>query len=352
MNKFLDSFFASEVLTDAVKKDIREGIEALLAEKVEQTEKDVRAQIAEEYKRDMSRLIEAMDQKLDEGMTRYVKETLAERNQAKALAAKAAKAIAEANTRANKRMNVALEKLSERVSARLEAELKPIYEDRELERAANMRKLKEADVREEERKQKFIENGAAVLEKIVESKLANFITSIKTDLDYARENDFGRKIFEAFSDMFENDFMKRDTLVNKLKSKLDETKKSLKEHKERSASEVKKLSETARKESAAHRKLRETVARTQKINKLTESLTGSARAQMRQLLETAATDKLEDTFKRYRSVVTEGKVIRTDKRSKLSEGTLKTGRNEANFEPRGDEPEDIDVARLRRTLGR
>ena len=356
MEEFLKSILASDMLTEDAKAEIQTSLEALIESARNEAQSEVRTELAEQYQADINRLVSAMDKKINESLSVHLKDVLVEKKQAETMKLKASRAIAEAETRAKKRTKKVLEAFSKRIDDRLKAELTPLHEDRELERSAVVRKLKELEVRDVQRKERFVTNGSKVLESVIDDQLKTFMGRIRNDLEFAKKNDFGRKIFEAFSDEFELSFMNRDSHLAKISKQLatNERKSQFNEGK------LKKANADLKKRLLAERKermnLQETAKRTKIIEGLIKPLTGSTRNHMKSLLEGTSTPKLKSTFERYRGIVSEKsgasrrRKTLSESRNGLSKSKLHEGRK-STVNNKTTEDVDEDILALRRRLG-
>ena len=78
-----------------------------------------------------------------------------------------------------------------------------------------------------ETKREFIEKASAKLAGIVETTLSTEISTLKEDIQVAKENMFGRKIFETFAAEFMGSHLSEGTEVSKLNSELENVKAQL-----------------------------------------------------------------------------------------------------------------------------
>lgn len=151
------------------------------------------------------------------------------------------------------------------------------FRDHEVEQASKIVEMRQA-VAEAAAKQ--LDTLVDRLDVFLEERLKSEFSELQEDLQLARENDLGRKIFEAFRSDFETNFVDSESVQAKLNAaqgKLAESK-----------AEIKRLKEA---QSAA---LRES-----KLSQVLQPLTGVAREQMSLILKSVETDKLEESYKRY-----------------------------------------------------
>jgi len=118
------------------------------------------------------------------------------------------------------------------------------------------------------------------IDAFLEIRLSEEIEELKEDLEEARQNTFGRKVFEAFVGEFGKSFIDESSVMGKL---------AVTEQKLREAE--KKLEEQATAASVA--------ARQQKMAEILAPLSGSKREQMELILKNVETDKLQESFNKF-----------------------------------------------------
>lgn len=136
-----------------------------------------------------------------------------------------------------------------------------------------------------EEKHKMAGEVAAELDQLVdkidaffEMQLAKEIDELKEDLELVKQNEFGRRIFEAFVNEYSKNYVDEDAIQSKLsvtESKLSDAEKRLAESEE----QINKM-------------LRES-----KMEKILSPLTGKKREQMAMVLKNVDTSRLEESYK-------------------------------------------------------
>ena len=141
----------------------------------------------------------------------------------------------------------------------------------------------------------FISKASKLIENIVEKEMRKELQQLKEDIKVARENDFGRRIFEAFACEFMGSYLMEGSQLKKLSDKLKETDKhlnSLKEKLEEKNLQLMKMKKDTE-------MLKESLNREKTINELLAPLSGKHRKIMKNLLEDVKTEKLQDYFKKF-----------------------------------------------------
>jgi hypothetical protein len=176
-----------------------------------------------------------------------------------------------------------------------------------------------------ETKREFIAKSAEKIEGILENTIKNELTTLREDIKTAKENTFGRKIFETFAAEFMSSYLNEGTEVAKLNKAMDELQVKLDESEAKIAEKEVELKESARdarvKADIAERKavMQEMMA---PLNKQQKEIMGA-------LLESTTTDKLQNAFNKYLPSVLKEDAKKPEKKV-LSESSKEvTGNKEA-----------------------
>ena len=145
----------------------------------------------------------------------------------------------------------------------------------------------------------------------------------------ARENMFGRRLFEAFAGEFAVTHLNENKEVAKMKAELDRKEQQLQEAK----TIMEKTSMLVESKEKEIRIIKESQDRKAKLNDLVKPLNEEKSTIMRELLENVQTEKLQTAFEKYlpavlnntsvkksaaKAVITEGTVVTGDKAAKVS----------------------------------
>lgn len=355
-NQFLSKLLESEILDEDTKVQVKEAFEqAITAAKEE-----AKDELSERYERDRARLVEALHSMVSDRLDAELGEFAQDHKAARKMAAKAAKAISEADARATAKLKKQAAVLEAMVSDRLDAELTELHEDRQTERSAVVKQLKETKAKAAEDREKFIKKSARVLETIVSENLNAKLEELHEDIVAARRNDFGRKVFEAFAAEWKVSFLNENAEVRKLENKITELSKEVAATKQARIAESKKLKARAVRAEAEANALKESTKRKEVTKELLSRLDNPAdQAQMKVFLESAKTSDLRSTFRKYLPEVlseSRGKTGGARKRAPINESktngrmTLKTGSKKARI-VENNQQIDPDIANLKRLSG-
>ena len=345
----LDAFkqlVESGVMTEETKSVVEAAFTTKIQENREQVTAELREEFAQKYAHDKGVMVEAIDKMLSDRLVAEMTELHEDK-----------KALAEAKVQYQQRIAEDAKKLEGFVIKQLGRELAEFQGDRKKvsenfakleqfvvhalskeisEFAADKKDLAETKVklvREAknkfaEIKQSFIQRSAKVVENTVTRKLTSEIKQLKEDIDGARNNDFGRKIYEAFAQEFAGSFLNEKSETSKLLKIIDKKNQELAEA-QQVVAEKAQLVESTQREIRVTKDLMERKA---VMNELLGPLDASKREIMNDLLESVQTKKLNEAFDKYLPAVMEGQKKPVARKTMLSEGTEVTGNRESKPE--------------------
>ena len=345
----LDAFkqlVESGVMTEETTQVVEAALTAKIQENREQVTAELREEFAQKYAHDKGVMVEAIDKMLSDRLVAEMTELHEDK-----------KALAEAKVQYQQRISEDAKKLEGFVIKQLGRELAEFQGDRkkvsenfakleqfvvhalskEISEFATDKKdlaetkvklVREAKSKFAEIKQNFIQRSSKVVENAVTKKLTSEIKQLKEDIDGARNNDFGRKIYEAFAQEFAGSFLNEKSETSKLLKIIDK-----KNHELAEAQQV--VAEKAQLVESTQREIRVTkdlMERKAVMGELLGPLDASKREIMNDLLESVQTKKLNEAFDKYLPAVMEGQKKPVARKTMLSEGTEVTGNRESKPE--------------------
>ncbi len=312
MDEILKKLFETNVLSAEVKAELEQAFkkqvdDAVTAAKAN-AEADVRAQLTEQWVTERDALVEAIDSKVGDFLDSELSELREDIERFRDLEAEHAEKLVEAKSQMAGELKNDLKELVEKIDSFLEIRI-----------AAEMEELRE-------------------------------------DLDEVKKNDFGRRVFEAFSEEFTRFVDADDTeaSVAELSKRLEETVSALEESEKKVA----------------------TMERNEKIKQVLSPLKNRSRDIMEAILKNVDTDQLDSAYKTFigrvlresdgatgsekeGSVLAEGASKKSEKTKKqIDESVVRTGDTEVVTE--GDtKPEtktvnpalEAELARIRKVAG-
>lgn len=349
MKKFADILAEGTTLSEEARVQIQEAWEAKLTEAREELTAELREEFAQKFEHDKSIMVESMDKFLNDKVHAEIaefaedKKALAEeRVKYKARVAEHVKVLEKFITdilvkevkelredRKAAKLNV--HKLENFVLKQLAEEVREFHGDKKALAEQRVKIVREGKQELAETKQTFVKKAAAIIEENINKTLRTEIESFRADIKTARENDFGRRIFESFVGEYMTSHLNESSEVKKLQGEMAELSKKLDEALVRNAEQKQLTESTERKLAAATDRLN----RDKKLNELLAPMGKSQREVMGELLQTVKTEKLDEAFKKYLPAVLNEKTETQTVRKTLAESkgdvrTAKTGDKRAN----------------------
>lgn len=353
----------SNLITEEIGKELSEAWETKITEAREQVRAELREEFAQRYEHDKTVMVEALDRMVTEGLTAEVQAVADER-----------RALAEDRVKFQARMKESATKFNDFLVKKLAEEITELRQDRRMhtegvqklenfvvhalareiqEFAADKRDVVETKVRLvrearsklESLKARFIRESAQKMSQSVSRHLKAELTQLQEDIRVARENNFGRRIFEAYAAEFGATHLNENAEVRRLNGLLAD--------KNRKLAEAIKLSERAKQlVESKEREIRMTREHNERRDLMTELLAPLNREKadvMRNLLENVQTTRLKSAFEKYLPAVLEDRSVKANR--VITEAiTAVTGDKEVPNQP-GDSDAKSNVIDLKRLAG-
>ena len=328
MLEAIKSLVDSGIINEATRDSITEAWDAKLIETKEEVRAELREEFAGRYKHDKSVMVETIDKMVTESLTIELKEftddkralaadRVAFKKQMKEAAKKFEKFVSHklaeeiAEFRGDRKVQKeATKRLEKFVIGQLAEEITEFSQDKKAVIETKVRLVSEAKAKLAQIEKKFIGKAARLVKETVSSTLGSEMTALKEDITSARENMFGRKLFEAFAAEYTLTHLNENGEIAKLRKAVTQRDSVIKESRVKSV-ESKKLLESSKRET---RVIKETTARAKKIDNLVKTLNGDKASTMRDLLESVQTPRLDGAFEKYLpAVLTNGSIKKSKK---------------------------------------
>ena len=303
----------SGIINEETQTAITEAWESKLNEARETIRAELREEFAGRYEHDKNQMVEALDKMVTESLTAELKE-FAEEKQALAedrvkfkknmienagkfndfMVGKLAEEIKELRTD-RKTQTEAIEKLEKFVIHALAEEIKEFEQDKKAVVETKVKLVAEAKTKLAELQSKFIKRSADLVKETVTKNLGSELTQLKEDIQTARENMFGRRLFEAFANEFAVTHLNENTEIAKLNAIISEKEEMIAESK-KAIAEKEALVESKNREV---RVIKESVERKEKLDGLLKTLNKEKAEVMSSLLESVQTDRLQTAYEKY-----------------------------------------------------
>ena len=340
MLDIVKQLFENNVISEEIKSEIESAWQTKIQENRDEVTATLREEFAQKYEHDKGVMVEAIDKMISDRLQGELEELAEDRNQ-----------LVEAKAKYAKKMKDDAKKMESFVLSRLAGELSELHEDRKSV-AENFAKLetfivnalakeiaefhtdkkdlaetkvklvREAKAKFEQVKSDFVKKATKVVEATVTNKLASEMSQLKEDIEVARKNDFGRRIFEAYASEYASSHLNEKSETSKLLRVVREKEAALAEAK-KAIDDKQSVVESKDREI---RIMKDTVQRREIMSELLSPLAGEKKTVMSELLESVQTEKLRGAFDKYLPAVMAGEA---PKKKALTEGKEVTGNKEA-----------------------
>ena len=357
----LKTLFENDVVSDEVRRELEEAWDSKIKENKLAATAELREEFAQKYEHDKSTMVEAIDSLISERLSEELTEFADDRKQLAEAKAKYGVAMRQNATvlkgfvmeslkkevtelhEEQKVMANNFSKLEEFIVDALANEISEFHEDKKDLAETKVKLIKNAKTHLNTVKENFVQRSAKLVSTTVDKALRGEITALKEDIDTARKNDFGRKLFEAFANEYQGSYLNEKSETSKLLNVVNVKDKQLAEAKA-FAVKAKKIVEA---QEIEKKQLIETAKRSEIMHSLVAPLSNQQQGIMKDLLESVQTNRLQSQFEKYLPTVIDGDAPEKAKKAKLTEGTEITGNRETVQTSKSvDESNVIDIKRL------
>ena len=349
MTKQIEELLENEVLGPDVKAALQEAFEA----KVKQTEAKLHEDYAARYASDKHQLVEAMDSMLNDAIKSELEEFAEDRSALIAQKAKLSKETLSAKKLAENKVSGHIKLLNTFIGRQLKSELREFTQDRKTLDAQRKKMVKEVEaIRESAKKQtrdrisklegfvvsklseeiaefetdkkalieqraklaaegkkninetrsSFIKTATKTLDRTLNEVVRNELVQWRADIKLARENNFGRRIFEAVAAEYMASYLSEGTEVKKLQKQLAESHKRIDE----AAKQIKSKQKLVESASTQIKAANDRATRMELLNEMLTPLNRDKKAVMEEMLREIKTTNLREAYNRYLPTVMNG----------------------------------------------
>jgi hypothetical protein len=359
MLDIVKQLFENNVISEEIKSEIEAAWQSRIQENREQVTAQLREEFAQKYEHDKSALVEAVESMLADRLQAELGELAEDRQgliDARARYAEKMtsdsvamesfvlnnlrKEIAELHDD-RKRVAANVAQLESFIVDSLAKEIAEFHADKKDLAETKVRLVRESRAKFEQVKKDFIVRSAKIIEETVAKGLRSEMIQLREDIEAARKNDFGRRIFESFASEYAashlNEKLETAKLLKVVAQKQNEIEEAAK-----IVADAQKLVES---KNAELRVAKDMATRKEVMSELLGPLTGDKRKVMSELLESVQTDKLRNAFDKYLPAVMNGGA--PVKKTTLTEATEVTGNKQAQTSDGEEKTAEIfDIRRL------
>ena len=344
MPKSINEILGNDVLNEDIKRELSEAFDARIAEEREELTAVLREEFATRYENDKAQIVDAMDTMLKEAIKTELEEFAQDKAKLAEERVRYKKSI-KSHTKMietfvndvltkeirelrgdRKTQKVNFGKLEEFVLKQLSRELNEFHEDKRALAEQKVKLVREGKKAIQEAKKAFVRKSAERIHKLVESTMRKELVSLREDIQTAKENEFGRKIFETFASEFMTNTLSENTQVAKLAKNIVKLKSELAESNKTINKTNKALLEAKREVNIVKDKTKRKAI----MSEMLDPLNKSQKDLMGTLLESVKTSQLQDAYKKYLPSVLNEDDRTTTKKTRLTE-------NKSNKNVTGDE---------------
>jgi hypothetical protein len=360
MLDIVKQLFENNVISEEVKSEIETAWQGRIQENRDQVTAELREEFAQKYEHDKSAMVEAVESMLTDRLQAELVE-LAEDRQGliEARAKYAAKMQSDSKTMESFILNNLKKELAELHEDRqkvannvanlesfivdaLAKEIAEFHADKKDLAETKVKLVRESRAKFDAIKKEFVARSAQLVSETVSKGLKVEMVQLREDIDAARRNDFGRRIFESFASEYAASHLNEKSETAKLLKAVQVKEQELEEA-AKIVAETQKLVESRE---AELRIAKDISARKEVMSELLNPLSGDKKVIMRELLESVQTDKLRNAFDKYIPSVMNGNA---PVKQALTEGKEITGNKQA--QSIGSEEKTAEIFDIRRLAG-
>ena len=352
----------SGIINEETQASLNEAWESKLTEARETIRAELREEFAGRYEHDKNVMVEALDKMVTEQLSAELNE-FAEEKKALAedrvkfkthmiesagkfndfLVTKLAEEIKELRSD-RKTQTEAVAKLEKFVIHALAEEIKEFDQDKKAVVETKVKLVAEAKQKLAELQGQFVKRSATLVKEAVANNLGSELAQLKEDIQTARENMFGRRLFEAFASEFAVTHLSENKEFAKLKAEL-ETKDQVIAESQKAIAEKEALVESKNREVKV---ITESITRKEKLAELFKPLNKEIADVMSSLLEGVQTERLQAAYEKYLPAVLNNSSVKKAEKPVLAESRVEvTGDKSA----KDDADANNNVIEIRRLAG-
>ena len=228
----------SGIINEDTRAAISEAWDTQLSEAKEQVRSELREEFSRRYDHDKSVMIEALDKLVTTTLSAELLEFSEDKRALSEERVQFKQFIRESSEKFNDFLvsklteeinelrkdrtiqKEATNKLEQFVIKQLAGEIKDFAKDRKEVVETKVRLVAEGRKKIAEMQKKFIARSAKLVQESISQNLTHEVTQLKEDIQLARENMFGRRLFEAFASEFTLTHLNENKEINKLRAVL------------------------------------------------------------------------------------------------------------------------------------
>lgn len=334
-----------KMLNDVVRKELSEfsqDKQAVAAKKVQLTQAVSEAKST--YNKKLAQHVKMMEQFMQGEIRKEITEFKADRKQLAVQRKSMATELLESKKNAQAALEAKIGKLENFVLQQLSEEISEFQSDKKALVEQRVKLASEAKRKLDETQRSFVNRATTVVDKTLNEVIKRELVQWRDDIKIARENNFGRKIFEAVAAEFMTSYLAEGTQVKKLSDQLKTQQAALAEA-QKAIHEKENLLESVRAQSRA---AQAQLQRAQVLNELLNPLARDKKKIMESLLEDVKTTHLKESYHRYLPAVLNQNALAAPKavQAKPSRAVAHSGDRVSLVETQQNPTEDRDLQNI------
>lgn len=288
------------MLNNVIRKELEEFDQdkrSVAAQKVKLAEANRKAQAV--YNQKLAKNVAMMESFMLKNIAAELTEFQADRKQLSEQRAQMAQELNESRAHAQQTFQDRVTKLESFVLKQLSEEIAEFVGDKKALVEQRVKLASQAKAKLAETRANFVNRATTVVDKTLNEVIRKNLVEWRDDIKTARENNFGRKIFESVAAEYMSSYLSEGTATKKLQKQLTAMSRQLQEAQAQITTGT-QLLETERKAASI---ARERAQRVVVLNELLSPLRGDKRAVMENLLSDVKTAHLKESFHRYMPTV-------------------------------------------------
>jgi len=320
MQDFVQQLLENDVISEEMKSEIESAWQSKIQENRELVTQELREEFAQKYEHDKTAMVEAVEEMLADRLQAELGEFAEDRQ---GLIEARASYIQKMKNDAVTMESFVLQNLKKELAelhedrqavannvAKLESfivdtlakEIAEFHADKQDLAETKVRLVKESKEKFESVKKEFLKRSVKVVENTITNGLRTEMTQLKEDIETARQNDFGRRIFESFASEYATSHLNEKSETAKLLKVVAKKQQELEE----AAQIVAEAKQEVESRENDIKRITESQKRAEVMGELLGPLGKDKREVMTELLESVQTDKLQKAFDKYLPAVMDG----------------------------------------------
>ena len=355
----------SGLINESTSQAINEAWESKLNEAREQVRAELHEEFAQRYEHDKDVMVEALDKMVTANLAEEIREFQSEREAMNEDRVKAHTKLRENASKFNDFMvtklaeeikelrtdrqvqNESQQKLEQFIVHALAREIKEFAQDKQAVVEAKVKLVAEGRKQLVALKDKFVTESARRLNTVVTTHLKGEIGQLKEDIQIARENSFGRKIFETFATEFSATHLNEKADTRNLMNQLANKDRQLAE----SITTIKKAKQLIENKEREVRVIKESNTREKAMDELLGTLNEEKATLMKNLLESVQTTRLQAAFDKYLPAVLNSAPEKSTKKGIIRETVKEVTGDKAVIKQKVDTEQRDNVIDIKRLAG-